>query len=76
MSQHFRNLGCNLFVISVMNFQKPLLQSKVSHDPSEIILICLFGAILLLMLETVTIFVYIIKIFHYLFFQDPFMKGK
>ncbi len=24
--------------------QQPLLQSSVSHDPSEIILICLFGA--------------------------------
>ncbi len=24
--------------------QQPLLQSSVSHEPSEIILICLFGA--------------------------------
>jgi len=27
-----------------MNFQRPLLQSSVSHDPSEIILICEFTA--------------------------------
>ncbi len=27
-----------------MNFQQPLLLSLVSHDPSEIILICWFGA--------------------------------
>ncbi len=27
-----------------LNFQQPLLQSSVSHDPSEIILICWFGA--------------------------------
>ncbi len=64
---------------AMLNFPKLLLQSKMSHDPSEIIPICLFGAILLLMLKTVvllTIFVYIIIIFHDLFFQDPFMKGK
>ncbi len=27
-----------------LNFQQPLLQSSVSHNPSEIILICSFGA--------------------------------
>ncbi len=27
-----------------LNFQQLLLQSSVSHDPSEITLICLFGA--------------------------------
>ncbi len=27
-----------------LNFQLPLLQSLVSYDPSEIILICWFGA--------------------------------
>ncbi len=27
-----------------LNFQKPLRQSSVSHDPSEIILKCWFGA--------------------------------
>ncbi len=27
-----------------LNFQQPLLQSSVSHDPAEIILINLFGA--------------------------------
>ncbi len=26
-----------------LNFQQPLLQSSVSHDPSESILICRFG---------------------------------
>ncbi len=26
------------------NFQQPLLQSSVSHEPSEIILLCRFGA--------------------------------
>ncbi len=26
-----------------LNIQQPLLQSSVSHDPSEIILICWFG---------------------------------
>ncbi len=28
----------------MLTFQKPLLQSLVSHDASEIILICWFGA--------------------------------
>ncbi len=27
-----------------LNFQQPLLHISVSHDPSEIILICWFGA--------------------------------
>ncbi len=27
-----------------LNFQQPLLQSPVSHDPSEIILICWLGS--------------------------------
>ncbi len=31
-------------VMSKLNFQQPLLQSSVSHDPSEIILICCFCA--------------------------------
>ncbi len=31
-------------VIAKLNFQQPLLKSPVSHDPSEIILICWFGA--------------------------------
>ncbi len=29
---------------AMLNFQQPLLQSSVSHDPSEIILMCSFGA--------------------------------
>jgi len=31
-------------VTAKLNFQQSLLQSSVSHDPSEIILICWFGA--------------------------------
>ncbi len=31
-------------VMAMLNFQQPLLQSSVSHDPSEIILICSFLA--------------------------------
>ncbi len=31
-------------VLVKLNFQQPLLQSSVSHDPSEIILICWFAA--------------------------------
>ncbi len=44
-----------------LNFQLPLLQSSVSHDPSEIIFICWFGAqeiynlLLLSMLKTVVL---------------------
>ncbi len=34
-----------------LNFQQPLLWSLVSHDPSEIILVCWFGAQLLLVLS-------------------------
>ncbi len=33
-----------ILVIAKLNFQQPLLQSSVSHDPSEIILIYCFGA--------------------------------
>jgi len=29
-------------VMTKLNFQQPLLQSSVSHDPSEIIIICSF----------------------------------
>ncbi len=31
-------------MMTKLNFQQPLLQSSVSHDPSEIILICRFDA--------------------------------
>jgi len=31
-------------VMAKLNFQQPLLQATVSHDPSEIILICWFDA--------------------------------
>jgi len=31
-------------VMANLNFQQPLLQSLVSHGPSEIIIICWFGA--------------------------------
>ncbi len=55
MFQHFRNSGCittiyylnifNLFIYSCdSKAELSLLQSSVSHDPSEIILICWFGA--------------------------------
>ncbi len=55
-------------------FSASLLQSSVSHDPSEIILICSFTAqetfLLLLMLKTVNIFVQIV--IHYIsgFFDE------
>ncbi len=38
-----------------LNFQQPLLQASVSHDPSEIILTCWFDAqetFLIIMLKT------------------------
>ncbi len=41
-------LKCNLFQWWQRWNQRPLLQSSVSHDPSEIIQICWFGAQLLL----------------------------
>ncbi len=31
-------------MVAKLNFQQPLLQSSVSHGPSEIILICSYGA--------------------------------
>ncbi len=31
-------------VMTTLNFQQSLFQTSVSHDPSEIILICWFGA--------------------------------
>ncbi len=31
-------------LIAKLNFQQPLIESSVSHDPSEIIEICWFGA--------------------------------
>ncbi len=31
-------------VMAKLNFQQPLPQPSLSHDPSEIILICSFGA--------------------------------
>ncbi len=37
-------LKCNLFLWSKAVFSASLLQSSVSHDPSEIILICWFAA--------------------------------
>ncbi len=38
---HFKTISsCD----AKLNFQQPLLQSSVSHDPSEIILICWFGS--------------------------------
>ncbi len=33
-------------VIAQLNFQQPLLQSLVSHDPLEIIIICWFADLL------------------------------
>ncbi len=40
-----------------INFKQPFFQSSVSHDPSEIIPICLFGAqnvfIIIIMLKKV-----------------------
>ncbi len=45
-------------VMAKLNFQQPLLESSVSNDPSEIILICWFGAQkTLAILKTVNIFV-------------------
>ncbi len=40
-----------------LDFQQPLLQSSVLHDPTEIILICWFGA------EFVFIYIYIQSVF-------------
>ncbi len=37
-------LKCNLFLWCAAEFSASLLQSSVSHDPSEIILICWFAA--------------------------------
>ncbi len=54
-----------------MNFQQPLIQSSVPHDPSEIILICWFSAqetlLLLLVLKTVILQHYILYNIMYVF---------
>ncbi len=44
-----------IHVMAKMYFQQPLLQS-VSHDPSEIILLCWFEFLLLSMLKTIVLF--------------------
>ncbi len=53
-----------------------LIPSSVSHDPSEIILICWFGGhfLLLLMLKKVVLLNIFVK--HYVFFQDSLIKSK
>ncbi len=54
-----------------LNFHQPLRQSSVSHDPSEIIPICLFAAqkTLLVMLQTVVLLNIFVKIVIIFFFQ-------
>ncbi len=65
-----------------LKFQQPLLQSSVSHDPSEIILTCWFGAketcIIRPIINIKIISVVVLNIFlwkpWYIFFQD-WVKG-
>ncbi len=57
-----------------------LLQSSVSHDPSEIILICRFVALkhllLLSMLKTVVLLLFLWKPWYIYFFQDSLINRK
>ncbi len=51
-------LKCNLFLWCKADFLASLLQSSMSHDPSEIILICWFAAqetFLIIVLKTVVL---------------------
>ncbi len=59
-------------------FHQPLLQSSLSHDPSEIILIYYQYADLLSMLETVVLLNFIFIFFGNLwyFLQDSLMNKK
>ncbi len=58
-------LKCNLFMRCIAEFSASLLQSSVSRDPSEIILICWFGA-----QQT---FIVIISIIHFEKFKNKFV---
>ncbi len=55
--------------MSKLNFQQPLLQSLESHDPPEIILICLFSAqvtFIMMMLKTVMLLnIYMDTVIHF-----------
>ncbi len=66
-----------------LNFQQPILQSSVSHDPPEIILICWFGAqetyLILINIENVYVINserYLINIFIFLYFHCNGLKIK
>ncbi len=71
-------LKCNSFLWCKAEFSASLLQSSVSHDPSEIILMCLFGAqyfLLLSVLNKVVLLNIFVEItIHY--FQDSLMNSK
>ncbi len=70
---------CNLLLWHNAEFSASLRQSSVSHDPSEIILICWFAAqetfIIIIMLKGVVIihvFVENVTIFFFYFFRIPY----
>ncbi len=63
-------LKCNLFLWCAAEFSASLLQSSVSHDPSEIILICWFAA-----QETFLIIIINVKKYRCIF-QDSLMNRK
>ncbi len=66
-------LKCNLFLWRKAEFSASLLQSSVSHDPLDIILICWFTAqetiiYVLLMLKTVQINIFVEIMIHFFWF--------
>jgi len=63
---------CNLFLLCKAEFSATLLQSLVSHDPSEIVL----EKILLLIFKTVVLLHIFVKTMIDFFFQDFFDVKK
>ncbi len=47
-------------VMTKLNFQPLLFQSSVSYDPSEIILICSFGALIIIIVLLLSMLCYLI----------------
>jgi len=71
---------CNLFLWCKAEFFTSLRQSSVSHDPSEIILICLFAAqeifLININVENNCAASYFVETVIHFIFQDPLMNRK
>jgi len=61
-------LKCNLLLIYNAEFSASLLQSSVSHDPSEIILICRFAG-----QETFHLIISFKQLCYFIFFVETVM---